>query len=181
MDEADALAQLVRVVHDGGIADADASVFVGGLHDQREVQAFFEDQAVGDPEDLVSRREDAVGGQDFLHAGFVQRRPEGERTGTGVRNFQQIIQSGDVHFLQRFVLDAFHDIEDQIRVFAAEVFDEAEDIAVDIENRGFVAERVEGLFYVLHLFHHAHFGEIHLGAIGHVCRLREAAPGRGPR
>ena len=118
---------------------------------------------VGDPENLVSRCGDSMGRQDFLHAGFVQRGSECERTGTGVRDFHKLIQSGDIHFLQRFVLDALDEIEDQIGLFIAEIVDEACDIAIDVDNRGFVPQRVEGLFNILHFLHHAHFGEIHMG------------------
>ena len=117
MDRAHAFAEFRGIVDDRAVGDPDAAVLMRGLHDQREGHPLFQHDAVLGAEDLIVGRADAVIRQNLFHAGLVQCRAECKRTGAGVRDLQQIIESGDVHLLQRFVLDALHEIEDHIRAF----------------------------------------------------------------
>ncbi len=139
MNEGHALGELVVVIDDGSLCDADRGILVEALHDERERQAARPCRALADRQDREFRNRDAVEMQELLRKVFAARQHQAARIAAGVGHAAQLQKARDVLVEERLAVEFLQQVEDDVGVPGLDGVADRREFILDAKRANLVA------------------------------------------
>ena len=143
VDELDALAQLLAVVDDRGLRDAERRVLGRRLHEQREREAPRLAVAPVARQQREARGRDAVVGQDLLRQHLVARDHHAARIAARVGQLHQLEERHHVLVVGDDALEFLEQVERDVRLPVGDRVAQVRQVVAHAEHLHFVAHRAQ--------------------------------------